>query len=245
MTLGDISTQITFYTGADTTQYPVANRALQINKWYDQVQTTILRAQDSFDYDDSTNTDFPILTANLVANQQDYALPASSLQVKRLEVSYDAVNFYKASPFDINERGAGTATNNLGDFSQATPFYDVQYNSIFLYPIPSSAVTAGLKIWISRPHSDYTGANVTTGTAVPGFDSLFHDILALGASYDYAVSRNLTNREVLKRDLDRALAELANHYGSKDEDRVYRIGAEYESYGSGGKFSSSSRNSNR
>jgi len=223
MTIGDISTYITFLTNADTTSFTNARRLITINKHYNDVHTLILESQDEWDYDDSAYADYPILTTSLVANQQYYVLPPTTFEVKRLEVSYDGTNWVKAEPFDINERGLATATNALGDFSQSTPFYDLQADSLFLYPIPTASVSGGLKIWISRGPQEFTSAELTTGTRQPGFDGLFHSILALGPSLDYAIANNLPQRESIKREYEEMKLKMRKFFSDKQEDRFISL----------------------
>ena len=189
----------------------------RINTWNDKVQTMILEVQDEWDYDDSNHTNFPILTTDLVANQQDYALPTSTLQVKRAEISFDGSKWYKLAPFDINEMTDDSSTTSIAsNFNKTEPYYDLQYGSIFLYPIPDSNVTGGLKLWITRENELFTTADTTQE---PGFDRQFHEILALGASYDYCKSKNLPQLGALKNDLLELEQRLRRYYASKQKDR--------------------------
>lgn len=201
----------------------------RMNKWNDKVQTMILSVQDEWDYDDSNHTDFPIMTADLAASQQDYALPATGLQIKRVEITYDNSSWYRVEPMDINEYGKATSqsTNITGDFSKDAPYYDIQYNSIFLYPVPDAAVTNGLKIWVSREVTTFAD---TDTTKEPGFDRQFHEILALGASYDYCKEKGLPQTEVLKRDLIEMEDRLRKYYSDKQVDRVMSMKANYINY---------------
>lgn len=229
MTIGNISTLITFLTNADTSAFTNANRLVLINDHLSRVQTTILRAQDEWDFDDSNNTDLPILTADLVASQQYYTLPTGMIDMKRLEMSYDGSTWKKVEPFDINERGRDT--NDLSDFSKVSPFYDLVASDTFtLYPIPDTNVTGGLKIWISRTPVDFTSAELTTGTKEPGFDPLFHQILAYGPALDFCVARNLPQAGNLKKVYDELMMALQNHYGDKQEDRVLSLSTAYINY---------------
>ena len=75
MTIGNISSFITFLTNVDTSVFSNANRLLSINDHLNKIHVSILRSQDEWDYDDKNNSDLPILTADLVANQQYYTLP--------------------------------------------------------------------------------------------------------------------------------------------------------------------------
>lgn len=218
MTIGDISTKITNLTNCDTTQYSNANRLIDINIWYRNLETEILKSQDSWDFDDTNNTDFPIITTNLIANQQDYSLPVSTLEIKRAEITFDGVNWYPLNAFDNGSRLKSLATNSLSDFVTTNPYYDVQYGSVFLYPIPTSNVTAGLKLWVTRTVTDFTLSDLTTGTKLPGIDPLFQDIIAYGTAFDFCMSKGLPQTNNLKVVLDEKLTNLRNHYSRRAKD---------------------------
>lgn len=223
MTLGDINSKITFLTGADTTAtgFATADRVISINNYYNRIVTMILKSQDEWDYDDKNNTDFPIMTTSLVANQPDYALPTNVLKIKRVEVTFDGSNWYRAESIDDNERSADstqTTINNL--FQTARPYYDIQFGSIFLFPIPTANVSGGLKVWVSRQITEITSSDLTTGTYVPGFDPNFHMVLAYGAAYEFGLANGKENTNIIKNELEQMMAELQIYYGDKDKDRT-------------------------
>lgn len=232
MVLADITTKVYGLTNATASTYPAANLLIDINLWYERVHTVILRSQDDWDFDDSNKADLPILTTNMVANQQDYLLPSSALRVKRLEVSYDGINFYKAESFDINERSrAATPSLIASDFSQNRPFYDLQGRSLFLYPIPSANSTAGLKLWIQRSITEFTAGDLSTGTASPGFDVLFHQIIAYGAAYEFAMSKQLNSLKSIQQRLQELMAEIELFYAKRDDDTIMSLEPAYKDYG--------------
>jgi len=204
-----------------------------LNNWYHKVVTMILEAQDEWDFDDINHTDFPILTTNLVADQQDYSLPASErvLKIKRAEITYDGTNWYKAEPLDVNELSISTDTTSIANnFDTTTPFYDIQYNSIFLYPIPTSNVTAGLKVWWTREIDEFTTSDTTQE---PGIDEPFHEMLALGPSYDWILVNKPDNSLLISR-IEGLLADyerrLVSYYGRKQQDRNMRLSGAYVDY---------------
>lgn len=229
MTLADINAKISLFTGADTTStgFASADRLISINNYYNRVATTILQSQDDWDFDDKNNTDYPILTTSLVANQQDYSLPTNAFKIKRVEVSYDGTNWYKAEPMDVNEKSFdNTQTSINNQFQTSKPYYDAQYNAIFLYPVPTVNSTNGLKIWISRQVTEFTSSDLTTGTKVPGFDANYHQILAYGPSYEFGLAVGKDNADTLKKELEQMMSELRVYYGSKDADRNWSLKAE-------------------
>ena len=228
MTLADITARITFLTNASTTDYSAANRLISLNKWYNFVHTWILESHDEIDFDDSNKTDLPILTTDLTANTQTVALPSGTCTAKRLEVNYGN-KWYKAEPFDINERGAATDTTSISqNFNVTEPRYDLAGSTIFLYPIPTQNVTGGLRIWINRFVTEFTSSDVSTGTKLPGFDVNFHDILPLGVAFDWAVAKGQTNKADLWAQIQDYEARLKRHYGKKQEDRIMRLAGAYQ-----------------
>lgn len=181
---------------------------------------------DDWDWDDKNRNDFPVATANLVTDQQDYTFPSNLLKIKRVEVSYDGTNWVRAEALDINESSNALAnqTQVNNNFSTSTPFYDAEYNSLKLYPVPTSNVTNGIKIWYTREADEFTSAQVTTGTKEPGIDEPFHIMIALGVCWDFFVAKNLDSRAATtKLELDDYEARIRRHYGTKNLDRVWQL----------------------
>lgn len=201
-----------------------------INSHYHKAVTMILASQDEWQFDDINKTDYPIATTNLVTDQQDYTLPASlkMLRIRRVEITYDGSNWYKVEPFDIEQTGLATDTTSIrNNFSSTQPYYDIEYGAIKLYPIPSSNVTDGLKIWYIREPTEFTSASTTTE---PGFDEPFHRILSVGASLDWAIARNpklVPNLVSLYTDYEKRLKQ---YYGNKQQDRKYQFSSSYINY---------------
>lgn len=233
MTYAQLISDARFLAGGITTNdWSAAEATLSLNAWYHKVVTMVLGAQDEWDFDDVNHTDFPILTTNLVANQQDYSIPASEkvLKLKRVEVTYDGSTWYKVSPFDVNERGEATDTTTISnDFSTGEPYYDVQANSIFLYPIPTSNVTNGLKIWWTREIDEFTTGDTTQE---PGIDEPFHRMLSIGAALDWEMSRKPGGKRAqwLQGMLQDYETRLVRYYGSKQQDRSYQLKPAHANY---------------
>lgn len=230
MVLADIDAKISELTQVNSTIYPTTNRLINLNVWYRNIQTEILQSQDDWDFDDSNTTDYPILTANITSGQQAYILPTNTLEIKRAEVCLDGTNWHKLTDFDIGERLKPTDANSLSDFSASDPYYDLQYGSIFLYPIPTVNVSGGLKIWISRLVTEFTLNQYTQGTMEPGFDALFHDVLAYGSAFEWLLSRDLTRATNIKTILDEKIQSLRTHFGRKIKDEDLTLNSYPVSY---------------
>lgn len=65
----------------------------------------------------------------------------------------------------------------------------------------------------------YTSSDLSTGTEVPKFRSLFHDLLALWPAYEYAVSKNLPQTQTFFQEIQLKEQDLRNWYGGRN----YRI----------------------
>jgi len=234
MTIDDINSEITFNTNADTTTFLPADRLIKVNKAQDEVHIMILQSQDEWDFDDKNYTsDFPVLTTDLKAGQQDYSLPIEAIKEKRVELNLDSTTFKKAEPIDINEISDGTSTTDIANsFSTASPFYDLGYNSLRTYPIPTVDVTKGLKIWIDRNMSLFTSGDVSTGTREPGFDRQFHQLIPLKVSWDFLFFKikDYSGADRVKQVIDEQEFKLKKHYGSKQKDRKYAMGASAVDY---------------
>ena len=218
-----------------------------INNRYDYYVTMLLNAQDEWDFDDSNNSGYGIFTRNLVANQQDYVFSTVSwsrenkegsaatasqtldiLKIKRVEITYDGTNWYKVEPIDINEIGVATDTAGIAEqFSTAEPYYDLESNAIKLYPIPASAVTGGLKVWIYRNVDAFT---TTDTTQAPGFDRVFHSLLSMGASVDWMISKSMDARGDLSAKLQGMEVLFMKHYGNKQVDRNIELKPAFVNY---------------
>lgn len=242
MTLGDIQTKAYALTGTNSTSYPAANQLVDLNIWNQKIVGMILDAQDEVDFDDQRATDYPTYTFPLVAGQRDYSIAQSYnfLKLKDLSLTYDGTNYYRATPIDsseleVNAPAAATTQNATIDaeFSKQSPRYDYKWNALWIYPRATSAeVTAGAKgvVEFFRAPTDFTSAELTAGTVSPGFDITFHPMLAYGMAFEYAQSKQLPAAESFYRELQVYEDRLRKQYSSKQLDRKYRLGADYQSY---------------
>lgn len=202
----------------------------------------IFESQDDTDFDDQRRTTYPIETTPLVAGQRDYSIPVSEsvLKIKRIDITYDGTNYYRATPFDdgVPEWGMGNPTNEDVNMIKQAPRYDIKYNSIFVYPLAvASDVSAGAQMRIEweKNITPFTAADYTTdpndSTVILGFDAPFHPIVAYGAAYEFANANNLPQLQNIKSDLVDWEARLRQAYGNKDKDTMLSLRPAYDSYG--------------
>ncbi len=240
MNLSEIQSKTYSLTNTDSTSYPNAKMVVDENIWLHKVVSMINDSQDESDYDDPNHGDYPSLTTPLTLNRDYFISPTENvINIKEVSVSYDGVNYYRATPLDLgatelpDNPASATAASAVLDanFSKTAPQYDVKFNAIFLYPKASQAdVDAGGKIFIqwSRDAKDLTTSDLSTGTLVPGFDLAFHPILAYGPAWEFAVANQLPNKNEIAIQLQDYEARLRRQYGSKQKDREMALSANNE-----------------
>lgn len=151
----------------------------------------IFEADGLWQFDDSNHAGYPTVTANLVANQRNYDFTEDTAGNLLLEINkvyiLNGSRYEEIEPVnELNESGFYDAQNATG-----TPYrYGKKADGIFLDPIPSSNVTAGLKVEVSREASYFV---YTDTTKMPGIDARCHEYLAAKPSAEYAKVNGLAN----------------------------------------------------
>lgn len=210
----------TFGKSADNTNYPIADITRAVNRWYDFSVSKILQSDGRWQWDDSNQTDLPIATTNIVANQQDYGLNTAFLRITRVEILDSSGTARLIHPIDQEDVYAQAMTQYLS--TPSTPiYYDKLANSIFLYPPPSYNSTNGLKVYFQRNVIYFVSTDTTKS---PGFASPFHRILSLGAAYDYLSARNDPKASRIKGDLDELIFGLQDFYARRGKDENIHLG---------------------
>lgn len=247
MLISEIASKARALVNADSSQYTDANLLIDLNKWYQEVGTIILEAQDDADFDDQNNTTYPIYNVPLTTNR-DIPVPQSLnlLALKRVDISYDGTNYYRATAFDnaSEQRGMGPLSGDATMDAQVdsrsvktAPRFDYKFNGLFLYPkATASDVASGANAVIeyyrnvcpfSLVGTDtpattgkvYVGAGTLAGgTAVPGFESPFHPFLAYGCAYEYAITMNLPQLKAIGEELEKYEQRIRTYYGNKNKD---------------------------
>lgn len=214
-----------FLTNTNTTTYANADLDAALNAYYDLFTTEILDAMDEWDFQGE------IAVGDLVASQQEYIFPSDILKIKRIEISYDGTTWKEANPMDINERsGASDATSVNNDFSTSQPFYDLMDGSVFLFPIPTAAVTGGIKIWYEK-----LVTQLSADTDEPVILRPFHKGLCYGASKDYFEKYSEQQGFTIKlnnanQNLENYISRMKATYRKRNQDRAYNLECAYQNF---------------
>jgi hypothetical protein len=203
-----------------------------INETLYDLTNRIILSHDNFDWDDPYKTDYPIATTPLIASQRDYQFDnISFLKLKRVDVSYDGTNYYRATPFDsaTYQEGLGNDTNTDDNFSKNKPYYDPKSFGFWLYPLADATdVSNGGKIRVefTRAYTEYVYDDTTKE---PPIDRPFHDLIAIGAALKLpSLTVDQYNKLLIK--YQQGVAELEAYYGTRNEDFYMDINPQLETY---------------
>lgn len=203
-----LAQDIDFFCGSNSTSYPLADKARNLNHWAFRGVLLKLKSNKKWQFDDPQKTDLPIFTTNLVVGQRDYSLPTDLLTLEAVEVKDSAGNFTRLDLIDSESDLKKTISSSFP--SNGFPvYYDPRYNSIFIYPAADSTsctLTNGLKIFYSRDFTLFTSTGHDTYTGP--LESPFSRYLSLGASFDFCLVNNPDRAKVLRQEILLAEKEL-------------------------------------
>jgi len=222
MRIVDIVNKIYFLTNTNATSFPAADMLIGINNAYERVVSLIMQTDGRWEWDDTNQTDLPIGTTTLTTNQQDYSMAVTHLAITRVQIKDTAGNWSQLQPLSQDDL-RGLALDEFMKTSGVPVYYDKLGGSVFLYPKPNYTQAASLKIHYKRPPELYTSAEVATGTKVPGFNSLYHDIIPLWVSYDYGIAKGLPNVNQIMVEITRKEEALQSDYQMRDKDEVLTL----------------------
>lgn len=219
MTYSEIVAKVYLYTKTNSTSLPSDTLVILANNALERVTSLILQSDGRWEWDDTNQTDLPIGVTALVANQQDYSFSVNFLEILRLELKDANGNWNKLTPFDMTDLRYESLTDFLK--TAGTPrYYEKLGSSVFLYPPPSYSQANSLKVYFQRPPSYFVAGDTTKQ---PGFSALYHDLIPLWASYDFAVANGLTNANQIMASIQMKEAALAEDYANRGADEPLRI----------------------
>jgi len=184
---------ITFLTNVDLNKYPIADRTRNINSWNSKVWTWIFSSYGGWLFDDAATADsLPASTINIVSGTAAYALPTDTLTIRKVDVlQSDGTSWINLRPLPLEmiRQAEGAFLSAGGTPQYYRPIGDI----VKLYPKPNYSGANYLKVFYDRKMTAFAADDTTD---VPGFASIFHRILSIGAALDYAIANGVTNKIV-------------------------------------------------
>jgi hypothetical protein len=193
----DLVSHASFLLGGGVTisasgSYLLTDFTRNANERMRQIWALIFESQSGWKWDDSNNTDLPQGVTNLVANQSKYALPSDGLIIERIECADQNGQFSKLQV--ITQEQIQEAYPEFMSTASNPMYAKLLGTTVELYPAPSYNSTGGLKVYFTRDVVEFDHADTTK---TPGFASPFHQMVAIGAALDFAMSRGMNDKIVL------------------------------------------------
>lgn len=163
------------------TDYPNTDLNRNINRWYRRTLGWVFAAMGKW----SATEEFAYTDS--VIGQVEYPLPTSLLRLKRIEFKYDSTGQYVLGKnFSEQQVRAALGDNILLGASTADPYYRLGDTSLFVYPQFTAVVTGGIRVEYNKDVVD-----LSSGTDIPDMLSVVHQILSVGAAYDFALAKEM------------------------------------------------------
>lgn len=206
--------------------YSLADRTRNINAAYDDFTAILFKADPNFMWDDTTNSDLPCAKTDLVANQQNYTTPDGSLVVHRLRMFDKSGNFKTLTPVQRRE----LSDSKLASTGEPDYYYKLD-NAFFPIPIPDYGGTLGVEFQFQRAATHFVAADTVK---VPGFASIFHQILAIDAALVYAVANGMREKMATLTNMkNEIIQKVSEHYQRRSPDRAPALKLKRKNYGNG------------
>ena len=205
MTITEILSQIQDQTNTQnstTSSFTTVQKTLAINNalnWYFILANTA--AGNWRPADDTNQSDYPVITANVVSGQQDYSFATDEqgnqiLDIYKVRILQpDGINWYTLTQINQDTITDAELSTVTGSIPQE---YYLTANGIFLVQKPNYNSTNGLEVWIDRSPVYFTAGDVSTGTKKAGLPWVHHEYLSLRPSYFYCLAKGLPQAPAYK-----------------------------------------------
>lgn len=206
---------------SDSSSYTLDSKTRRVNIGLDEVFQSVIQADGTWEFDDTTNTDLPIGDGDLVDGQQDYSFASELLIVERIEVKDADGKYHKLKPLD--KTNVKVALSELAPVNGLPTHYDKSGNSIFLYPIPAAGsvtLTKGLAVFFKRNLNKFESTDTDTP---PGFATPYHVILAYMAAIPYCMTYKKDRVASYQEKVRELKLEIEKFYGRRAKDEVVRM----------------------
>ena len=219
MTVGDIATEARLLVDATSTTYVDADLLRRLNNAYEEIAGDIITADGTWEFDDSRYTNLPYGVTDMVEGQYQYTFDSSMLEIENVKVLNASGYWMLLKPWDQSQ--SDIPLEQYLRVNGMPTLYDKEGNTITLMCPPSAAactLAGGLKVQFKRTASLFSQAELTTGTAVPGFASPYHILLSLKTALPYAMSYKQGRVGSITNEITRIHQSLILHYSTRERD---------------------------
>jgi hypothetical protein len=199
--------EITFLTSADTTSYPLKDRARDLNAEYRYYENLIASI------DRLWRNNVTIDSIALSSGTGTYALTSLYRDVIRVDLVDDNSDDHTLQRIDLME--LGTPVNDFMETDGTPQFYSLSEDDITLHPAPDATMT--LKVHVKGNTTAFTATG--NDTREPSFHEDFHILLPWKASLKYNTLYHPDRVGNLDAMIKEKEARLKEHYRSRARSR--------------------------
>lgn len=175
----------------------------RVNESFNRIMPLVLAFSNFLSWDDQNNTDEPVGTFNIVSGQSDYTIAADANGLSifnitnvRILTSATGTFYYELEEMTMDDPRAITAMSPNPTDIGVPVAYLKRGNTLFFWPQPNYAATAGAKIYFQRDPAYFTSADTTK---VPGVPKPFHGLFSLYVSHDWLLVNKPDNTVLITR----------------------------------------------
>lgn len=193
--------------------YSLIDRTRNVNIAYDEVVAELYSASSEWEFDDTTNTNIPIATIALTANQDHITLLDSASVIHRVRVRTRDGKYKTLEPKTRKQLSDSQLS------ATGTPDSYFKMGSIIRFsPIPDYGYAAGVEVEFQRGGNYFQTSD--EGVEI-GFDKLFHQRLSLGAAHRYALANSMTEKaNYLSAEIEKMRSKMVAHYQKRSSEVV-------------------------
>jgi hypothetical protein len=209
----DLVSMLNDLTGMDNVVYSLQAKTRDMNRANRAIWTWIHEAYGGWQYDDKNNTsDFPTAKANLVANQVDYSIPTEANTVIGVEILNQGGVWERLQQLTVEQIQDRQAEAEFNKTPAQPRWYRPMGNSIKIYPASNYSQDASIRVMYDRETNSFTPADTTKS---PGFDSMFHEAVAIGGAAYFSSYKSIPQMAALQGQWLDYEKRIKEHYSSR------------------------------
>lgn len=185
---------------SNPSSFPISKKTLYANEGERIIWSFIMEAYGGWSFDDNNNTDLPEATTVINASETFVPLPIDSAHILGISYKDQSGTWHPLKPITLEQiQDRGRSESEFMNVPGTPEYYRPVANGFKPYPAANFTQAASWGIWITR---DISAFAVTDTTKKPGFDSEFHEGLALYMALQHCKINTLPQATSLQTDWD-------------------------------------------
>lgn len=216
--------KVRFLTKTTAETYPIRDITREVNNALDKYFVIAMNANNDWELDDTTYSDYAIATTALTSGQRDYQLPTSLIDILSISAKDNTGSWYKLTPIDQAETVG--VLEEIYESNAMPMFYDKRSDGVFLYPASNYTSAGGLKIEYKRIANYFLHTDTTKVAGIPLFH---HEYLALipATVYDMKEGKGMGASQAIN--LQKMEESIKSHWSKRGKDKKLQIRPAYNS----------------